>query len=130
MHKVACYGTLRKNCGNHRLLDGATFIGTGRTKGTMYKYCSGFPAISLEGKEDGVVVEVYEVNDAQLLRLDQLEGYHGNGAPNFYDRSLVSVKLDKQFDGGLDPVWIYHIEGADMKERAPVIESGDWVCRS
>ena len=53
-----------------------------------------------------IVGEVYEVNDALLADLDELEGY-----PGYYDRKLVSIKMEKKTEGVDSPdvmdCWLY-----------------------
>lgn len=121
MTVVAVYGSLRKGMGNNRLLANQTFLTQTRTaeKYAMYSL-GGFPKISLEGaKVSPIVVELYEVDEAGLARLDQLEGYRGEGMNNFYDRSAVQCE-----DGNL--ALIYHIE-RDGQRPADLVPDGDWV---
>jgi len=118
---VAVYGTLRKGQGNHRVMGDSKFINSGKTveQFTLTDYCSGgFPALDKTVPTHNVVMEVYEVVDANgASRIDQLEGY-GHG---FYDRSVVEVELA---DGTVVEAWTYDIPYCS--ETCPIIESGDW----
>jgi gamma-glutamylcyclotransferase (GGCT)/AIG2-like uncharacterized protein YtfP len=69
----------------------------------MYSLGS-FPCITHEPTAP-VIVEVYEVNDYTLQRLDNLEGH-----PKFYRRDLVDI-LCLNDDGGGETIvaWIYFI---------------------
>lgn len=120
MTVVAVYGSLRQGMGNHRRLEGQTFLGTTRTVESYAMYSlGGFPKVALEGaKVCPVVVELYEVDEAGMRGLDSLEGYRGPGASNFYDRSAVQCE-----DGNL--ALIYHIEG--NANPADLVADGDWV---
>jgi gamma-glutamylcyclotransferase (GGCT)/AIG2-like uncharacterized protein YtfP len=119
---VAVYGSLRKGLGNHGLLQGSEFIGTGKVSGYGMYSLGGFPAMSNVGAKSDAVVEVYSVDEVTMARLDRLEGY-----PSFYNRSLVAVLLDEG-EGGVATyasAWMYHIDEAfDNKD---FVASGDWV---
>ena len=127
MHKVAVYGTLRHGEGNHHTLEGSKFLGFWRVEGGLYTH-GGFPGLSepiqLEGGgTETVLVEVYEVNDATISRLDRLEG-----VPYHYER--VAIELAKEMLGfyKLDlegPVFVYKYK-VDVKNLIH-IEGGDWV---
>lgn len=118
---VACYGSLRLGMGNERVnyYANAEWVGRGKTveKFTMYRYCFGFPSVSLtaENPPSELTVDVFETTQEGLTGpYDRLEGY-----PTFYDRSLVDVRLES---GEMVKAWIYVIE----EETGPVVESGDW----
>lgn len=118
MTKVAVYGSLRMGFGNHRRLEGATYLGTTTTTEPFSMYSlGGFPKVNLKVAVCPIVVEVYEC-DADVLRsLDYLEGYRGPNHDNFYDRSEVET--------GLGAALIYHIDSdADIGN---LVKNGDWA---
>lgn len=121
MAKVAVYGSLRKQMGNHRLMVGieAQYLGTTFTTEsyTMYSL-GGFPKVQLGRATCPIKVEVYEVDDEGLARLNQLEGYRGEGRDNFYDRSEIQTN-------NYGPALMYHIEGEGRQES--IVPDGDWV---
>lgn len=124
---VACYGSLRRNMGNYRVNEvaGGEFVSMGKTKDNhnLYKYCGGFPSVSLTHNDNGtpVVVDVFKTTEKGLTgAYDGLEGHHGNDNPRtFYKRTEIPVVLDS---GEEVTCWIYHIDEA----TGPVVESGDW----
>jgi gamma-glutamylaminecyclotransferase len=109
-HLVAVYGTLKSDESNHRLLSGSpnhqgeasdsVLIGSGTTHPNYDLLEMGaFPG-AIYGNHR-LMVEVYEVNNRVLARLDQLEGH-----PSFYERTLIPVELD---NGEVVESWIYTI---------------------
>lgn len=118
MNTVAVYGSLRSGMGNHVLLEHVQEHKTGVIAGYDMYSCGGFPAI-VPAKDGAVAVEVYEVDDATLRRLDQLEGY-SNGYNGFYDRTTERVVLD---DGDVAEAYVYFMHEAPSSIR---VESGDW----
>ena len=72
------YGTLKRGCTNHHHLAGQTFVGTARTPPGYRLYdLGGYPGIvSQPDDRDGVVGEVWSVDDDALRRLDRFEGIH------------------------------------------------------
>ena len=121
MTKVAVYGSLRQGMGNHSLLAGQQLVSCTMTKEPFVMYTlGGFPMISLYGKKvSPITVEVYDVDEACLERLNRLEGFYGKGDRNFYDRSEIETA------DGLTAL-IYHIEDRTMSDDR-IVESGDWV---
>ena len=86
---VAVYGTLKKGFGNHFLLEGSKFLGTATSED---RFCLGeyvFPAVVPSPDGVAIEVEIYEVDDRVLKRLDALEGY-----PDFYNRGLFGFNLE------------------------------------
>lgn len=87
---VSVYGTLKQGWGNHTLLSKdpkfTGHIGVDTLDGV------GFPIVKL-GESYRLYVEVYEVDENELTRLDGLEGYQVGRVPTFYDRKLVDVTL-------------------------------------
>ena len=72
------YGTLKRGCSNHRYLAGQEFIAISRTPPGYRLYdLGGYPGIVSEPDDrDGVVGEVWSVDDEALQRLDRFEGIH------------------------------------------------------
>lgn len=96
--RVAVYGTLKRNYGNNRCLQGAAFIREDRVAGFMLKN-SGFPA-AMPDPESMISVEVFDIGDPAadpearriLQRCDGLEGYDPNRQDNnFYIRQEVET---------------------------------------
>jgi gamma-glutamylaminecyclotransferase len=89
-HLIFAYGTLRQLHGNHQLLEGAHFYGTGSTKEKYSIYLvGGFPyAVSTEPRYP-VIGELYGVDDETLRKIDKLEGH-----PIYYARNEVVVTVD------------------------------------
>lgn len=87
---VFVYGTLKRGYGNHKLLGSSPFIGQGSIKGFDIYDLGPYPAIQ-ESEDPSAVVwgEVYEINDAVLKALDQLEG-----EGFLYKRSVVTVDMN------------------------------------
>lgn len=123
-HLVAVYGSLLSGLHNHGVMQRAEgkLIGSGESIMNIDMYSlGGFPSISLKhSKHNNTIrVEVYEVEDDKMYGLNALEGYRGEGKNNFYDRSLIDIKLD---NGETVEAFIYHI---DEEQRNPVVD-GDW----
>ncbi|WP_028612310.1 gamma-glutamylcyclotransferase family protein [Paenibacillus harenae] len=103
MEKVFVYGTLRRGESNHSLLAPATCLAmTARMKGCLIDTGDGYPGLL---EEDGEVIgELYEVSDAELGKLDELEDYFGPDDPgNLYNRVEVDVCTDR----GSVKAWTY-----------------------
>jgi len=110
-HLVFVYGTLLRGQVNHRLLSGARLLGPHRTEPCFTLYDLGaYPGVARGGRT-AVAGEVYEVDQAGLLRLDRLEDY-----PRLYNRILIPCPYGR--------AWIYLYRGR-LGDR-PVIRSGDW----
>jgi gamma-glutamylcyclotransferase (GGCT)/AIG2-like uncharacterized protein YtfP len=109
---VFVYGTLKKNHGNHRLLEKSAYVG--RDKITGYKlYDLGvFPAVKKTGDDSDVVYgEVYKISLDTLYSLDVLEGH-----PNFYARAKERTVI------GSTRVWVYALDAdyIDRRDVAPI----------
>jgi len=125
---LAVYGTLRRGEWNAPLLDGASFVGTGRVAGLIREMPPtasreyAYPSLVLDGG-GSVVVELYELADpAALAAADILEAYDpADEAGSEYVRRAVEI-----VDGPIDQAWIYVYNGpaGDMGE---VIVGGDWT---
>ena len=83
-YRLFVYGTLKRGQGRSPLLDGQTFLGEAKTE-PRYRLisCGAFPCLVEAAREDvegaGVAVdgELWEVDDACLALLDQVEGVAG-----------------------------------------------------
>jgi gamma-glutamylcyclotransferase (GGCT)/AIG2-like uncharacterized protein YtfP len=92
------YGTLKRGCSNHGQLADQTFLGVARTPSGYRLYdLGGYPAIVAKSDDaEGVVGEVWSVDDDALKRLDYFEGVHEGLyrreplplLPPFADRSI------------------------------------------
>lgn len=82
--KIFVYGTLRKNHGNHFLLQDSVYLGQAKTEPKYTLACSGIPYL-INGTEE-VVGELYEVPPHVLNDLDMLEGH-----PDCYTRKDINL---------------------------------------
>jgi gamma-glutamylaminecyclotransferase len=115
--RVFVYGTLRAGERNHRLLEGAEFVGQARTAPCFRMVDLGsFPAIVGDGSTP-IEGEVYDVDDAMLARLDELEGH-----PRFYTRTRIEL------DDGSEAL-AYLLRPTQVVGRPP-IPSGNWLARN
>jgi gamma-glutamylaminecyclotransferase len=112
------YGTLKRGCSNHHHLAGQTFLGVARTPPGYRLYdLGGYPGIAVRSDDrDGVVGEVWSVDDAALQRLDRFEGIH----EGLYRRELLALMppfADKQVHA--------YISELDLNARRDV--GSEWV---
>ena len=121
MKYVAVYGTLRRGHGNHRLMEGAECVAEGFFS-LPYRMVSlsAFPGLVAAIEPHRVYLEVYEVDDSRLNRLDGLEGYRGDGHNNFYSRVNIP---DLSINGQVVQVYVLDSSYNDH----PQVDSGDWV---
>ena len=115
---VAVYGSLRIGMSNHNhYLANAEYKGTFTTEPeyTLHSL-SAYPGLKLNG-EHSVVMEVYKVNDPELEKLNQLEGYYSGEKSTFYDRIEINTPWGKAF------TYIY----VNKLSKESIVESGDWV---
>lgn len=113
-HIVAAYGTLMSGYGNHTCLGNSKMLGKGKTEDKMIMTARGIPYVSKVKKVSNISVEVYEVDEKTLQRLDHLEGH-----PIFYKREVTKINLD---GGGEAKAWMYFC----TQLAAPIVESGDY----
>ena len=113
---VAVYGTLKRGCSNHGLLQHSNFVGEDcLTCITLYDL-GPYPGAKLQASQ-GIVVEVFDVDDRRMQLLDELEEYVAD-APDqgMYDRQQVMTRF------GL--AWIYLYNGP--VDEASAQRSGSW----
>jgi gamma-glutamylcyclotransferase (GGCT)/AIG2-like uncharacterized protein YtfP len=81
--KLAVYGTLKKGKSNHGLIEHCYYHGDYYLGPEFCLTVAGLPYVQRKPGQ-GVLVELYEVDDMTLKTLDRLEGH-----PNFYTREYV-----------------------------------------
>jgi len=101
------YGSLRRGCPNHHLLDGAEFIGTGAIEASFYVRDELVMAIEGPGTVYG---EAYQLRDPNHLEaLDRFERH-----PSWYARrpTVVTLEDGRRLDG-----WCYFKAEPDPEAR-------------
>jgi gamma-glutamylcyclotransferase (GGCT)/AIG2-like uncharacterized protein YtfP len=146
---VAVYGTLRR--GGVRaipvLFPGVEPVGVGTVEGVLHDFGAYPGFVTGAGR---VVVELYEVDDAQLARLDDIERFRPDDPEgSYYRRVGCEVRLrpgtgsgggseggsgggsggSAGDDTGVRRAWIYECNAAHF-ELGPVIASGDWMAHA
>ena len=125
---VAVYGSLLSGLHNHPLIKHCRMVGKSTIRGKMYSL-GGFPGLKLASNLDvdnrDYIVEVYEVDDATLGRLDALEGH-----PNFYRRFHHPFVIGEQTAGGEQATrtvyaWVYEWQG-NAAARNPIVTDESW----
>tara|TARA_R100001079_G_scaffold85158_1_gene47931 strand:- start:329 stop:847 length:519 start_codon:yes stop_codon:yes gene_type:complete len=122
-HTVFVYGTLKKDYGNHSIISKAPYIGEAITDESNFKMISfsgAFPGVGCRPEyKCRVSGEVYEVTDAELYQMDQLES---NG--RFYQRNYIDVHV-KLPNGKYvkDKAWMYLL--IDHQGRFELQNNGD-----
>lgn len=114
---VGVYGSLRKSMSNHQYhLSTSEYKGTFSTEPeyTLHSL-SYYPGLKQNGNTS-VVMEVYEVDENTLKRLNQLEGYYPGEKATFYDRIEIDTPWGKAF------TYIY----VNELPKESIVESGDW----
>ncbi len=111
-HTVAVYGSLKRGFHNNPILSTSTFKGVDVIEGWNMVSLGAFPGIF---KGEGVVhIEVYEVEEEEMERLDRLEGY-----PTFYNRTQVDTEHGK--------AWIYYLNNPSRYSNSErLVEGGKW----
>lgn len=76
MHLIFVYGTLKRGCKNHAQMAGQTYLADARSGAGYRLYDLGdYPGlVPDENDRDGVLGEIWSVDEAALRRLDQFEG--------------------------------------------------------
>jgi len=99
---VFVYGTLRRGCANHGLLQkGARLLGPGATREAHALYLDGDGVPYVKEAEGLYAIrgELYRVDDRTLAALDALEEH-----PDDYERRETAIVLD---DGARHTAWLY-----------------------
>ncbi|WP_449622360.1 gamma-glutamylcyclotransferase [Robertmurraya sp. Marseille-Q9965] len=92
--KVFVYGTLRKHGKYHHLLNGSHCLAEQAwTFGELFDTGHGYPAMK-NSDQQKVYGEIYEIDDATLLKLDILEDYKEGRVDNEYDRIVIDAFTD------------------------------------
>lgn len=90
---VFVYGTLKKDCCNHHIIERSTefkFPAETTTMYPMYKSSSYFPYLeNQKGYGNIIQGEVYEVSDEFLIKMDIFEG-----VPTLYKRGKIEVQFE------------------------------------
>lgn len=107
---VGVYGTLRTGGGNHRLLEASNALEQVRIPMGMMVSLGGFPALKAIDGEHMTTLELYEVDEKTLERLDALEGH-----PHWYHREQRRIEHHD--------VWVYVMPEAEGAH----VETGDWI---
>ena len=113
---VAVYGTLKRGLSNFEShLSDATFLGEWKSLPNFTMLDLGaYPGV-IKGNTS-VLIEVFQVNERQLTKLDILEDY-----PHLYTRELIETPYGKAF------IYLLNIEHPDIKIREfQVISDGVW----
>jgi gamma-glutamylaminecyclotransferase len=119
--KIVVYGSLRKGFGNHRLLEGSTFLGNVLTAPSYTMIgLGGFPGVIALGST-AIKGEMYEVDDETLRDLDRLESH-----PDWYCRTPIEVT--DEHNNRIDAA-MYLLPANWLDGNHHIIKSGDWANR-
>lgn len=102
--RIAVYGTLKRGCSNHHLLMRARFLGTDHLNSIVLHDLGPYPG-AVEQPSQGILVEVYEVDERTFARVDALEGYSAQ-APERGEYTR------QQRDTRFGPAWVYFYNGS------------------
>lgn len=115
--KLAVYGTLKRGMSNHRLLEGARYVGTDLLTSISLYDLGDYPAAQLESSQ-GICVEVYEVSAMQIDELDRLEECDmRNPEAGLYRRCVCQTRHGESW------IYIYNRSVDGM----PRLDSGSWI---
>ncbi|MDO9317616.1 MAG: gamma-glutamylcyclotransferase family protein [Gammaproteobacteria bacterium] len=113
---VAVYGTLKRGMANHQLLVDCRFVGEDCLANIVLYELDEFPAARLE-PSDGIQIEVYEVSQRVLAKLDKLEEVDYAMPENgLYRRVQCATRFGV--------AWIYLYNG--MVQGFPRLTTGSW----
>lgn len=89
VRRIFVYGTLKRGLTNHSYLVGQKFVSVARTQRVYRLYdLGGYPGM-VPAPDDGLSIEgeIWEIDDACLLRLDKLEDIDGGE----YERVIIAL---------------------------------------
>lgn len=115
---IAVYGTLKRGFGNHRLIEHCELVGKGKTAKKYAMYRAGIPYVSQKKQISKIKVEVYDVPDKDVPRVDALEGH-----PVWYRREEITIVLDNQEEVRAE---LYFCENFN-KDRTELVADGNYV---
>lgn len=117
---VAVYGTLKKGFANHGQMAQAQYIGCDKLAQICLYDIGPYPGARIEPSA-GIEVEVYAVNQNQLVELDLLEEFDP-AAPvgSLYTRELLETRYGS--------AWVYLYQG-ELSGK-PCLRSGAWKPQS
>ncbi|WP_404367000.1 gamma-glutamylcyclotransferase [Marinobacter sp.] len=113
---VAVYGTLKRGNSNHGLISDARFLGRDRLKSIRLYDLGPWPG-AVAGTSSGIDVEVYEVNEQQMERMDEIEDYRP-GSPE------SGLFIRRRFSSRYGDAWVYLYQGSTLGRR-PIMR-GSW----
>lgn len=114
--RIAVYGTLKRGYSNHHLLMRARFLGTDHLNSIVLYDLGPYPG-AVEQSSQGVLVEVYEVDERTFARVDALEGYNAQAPEHgLYTRHRMETRHG--------PAWVYFYNGSVQGCRR--ITRGAW----
>jgi gamma-glutamylaminecyclotransferase len=107
---IFVYGTLKRGCRNHGVLESAEFLGTASTEpGYRMVDCGDYPGLVRAVHGEPECGELYRVDEALLAALDRFED-----APNEYER--VTIRLS---DGAEAQAYLYRGDAASLPACGP-----------
>ena len=115
---VAVYGSLRKTLSNHRVLDGAKYMGNYESEPIFSMYDVGaYPAIKENGNTS-IILEIYRITDDILARLDTLEGFDVDEPDScYYVRTVIETPFGEAY------IYTFPHSTDSYKQ----VQNGDWT---
>ena len=122
MTMLFVYGSLMSGLSNHRRLAGAHSLGAAATRESSFAMLDlrSFPGV-VEGGDERIIGELYEVDSRLLAQLDILEGV----AQQFYKRIAVRVVQLPRMKTGVDAE-MYVLAKPRVYERYAKVSPADW----
>jgi gamma-glutamylcyclotransferase (GGCT)/AIG2-like uncharacterized protein YtfP len=127
---IFVYGTLRKGGVREMpaLFPGVPDIGFGVVHGRLYDF-GAYPGLLLDAAAGPVLGEIYDVDDAMLARLDEIEEYvDGKPESSYYFRVRCAVAM-RDDAVKIRDCWVYEFNPEFFRERIE-IASGDWIAHA